>query len=216
MSLSSSQLTDFEKTLKADAPDYGVEISSNTIARLSKYFDVLNTWNPRLHLVAPCSPQEFARRHILESLLLLPHLPQHAKVADIGSGSGLPIIPCLILRPCIHATLIESSKKKAIFLREALNLNQTSASATVIARRFEEIKSPIVEFVTCRALERFPQQLSKLIEWAPPASTLLLFGGGAIREGIERAGLRVSEIKIPNSQRRFLFLAARIDEHREK
>ena len=41
--------------------------------------------------------------------------------SDIGSGGGLPIIPCLIARPDLEATLIESSQKKVVFLREALN-----------------------------------------------------------------------------------------------
>jgi 16S rRNA (guanine527-N7)-methyltransferase len=193
-----------------------VETTSDAIERLADYYELLRAWNSRLHLVAPCSPREFARRHILESLLLLPHLPRAAKVADIGSGAGLPIIPCLIARADITATLIESSKKKAVFLREALNHTQTSGSATVIARRFEEIESPNVEFVTCRALERFTDQLPTMIEWAPPASTLLLFGGAAARQEIERAGLLITEIKIPNSERRFLFVARRIEENRHK
>ena len=52
---------------------------------------------------------------MLESLMLLKHLPSDAKIADIGSGAGLPIIPCLIARPDLHATLIESSQKKSVF-----------------------------------------------------------------------------------------------------
>jgi 16S rRNA (guanine527-N7)-methyltransferase len=145
--------------------------------------------------VAPCEPEEFATRHVLESLLLLKHLPQHATIADVGSGAGLPIIPCLIARADLEATLIESSQKKAVFLREALNAVERKAS--IIARRFEEIEAPAVSFVTCRALDQFTKKLPELIEWAPKGATLLLFGGEALLPEAEK-------FLIPHSERRYL------------
>ena len=143
---------------------------------------------------------------VLESLLLLPYLPPNARVADVGSGAGLPIIPVLIARPDVHATLIESSKKKAVFLREALNLTQTSDQATVLAERFENVPAPMVDCVTCRALDRFATLLPRLIRWSPQPNRLLLFGGEKLRKQIERAGLEFLTLKIPDSQRRFLFV----------
>lgn len=175
---------------------YEVELGAETLAQLRSYYSLLIRWNERLHLVAPCPPEEFATRHVLESLLLLKHLPAHAKIADIGSGGGLPIIPCLIARPDLQVTMIESSQKKAVFLREALNA--VGRSASIIARRFEEIEAPEVEFVTCRALDQFIRKIPALLEWAPDGSTLLLFGGENLLEG--------ERFLIPGSEKRFLFL----------
>ncbi len=101
MSTISSQVKEFKDALASEAGGYQAKISVDTIERLSEYYYLLSTWNARLHLVAPCPPREFAIRHVLESLMLLPHLPQAARVADVGSGAGLPIIPCLIARPDI-------------------------------------------------------------------------------------------------------------------
>jgi 16S rRNA (guanine527-N7)-methyltransferase len=140
--------------------------------------------------------------------MLLPHLPQAATVADVGSGAGLPIIPCLIARPDIRATLIESSKKKAVFLREALNRTETR-SAMVIAKRFEEMATPDVGVITCRALEQFAAKLPNLIEWSPHAVTMLLFGGEELRKNITEHGLIYSVVHLPNSTRRFLFVIKR-------
>ena len=204
-----SQVTEFIRTLDSDAVDYGVKISRDDVGRLAAYYKLLKLWNPRLHLVAPCPPREFARRHVFESLLLLPHLPEGARIADIGSGAGLPIIPCLIARSDINATLIESSKKKAVFLREALNQTETDRLATVVAKRFEDTVTPSVGFISCRALERFAQMLPDLIKWAPAESTLLLFGGARLREQIEELSLNFKETRIPNSDNRFLFVARR-------
>ena len=175
---------------------YDLDLPDETLAQLCEYYSLLTRWNDRLHLVAPCAPEEFATRHALESLLLLKHLPQHAKIADIGSGGGLPIIPCLIVRPDLEATLIESSQKKAVFLREALNA--LGRRATIVARRFEEIEAPQVSFVSCRALDQFREKVSALIEWAPKGATLLLFAGD---------GLPLKHrFLIPNSEKRFLYV----------
>ncbi len=208
MTASNSQLKEFREALSSDATSYQVDLTAEAIERLSAYYVLLTKWNPRLHLVAPCSPREFATRHVLESLMLLPHLPQAAKVADVGSGAGLPIIPCLIARPDLIATLIESSKKKAVFLREALNRTETK-SATVIAERFEETATPDVHFITCRALEQFAAKLPNLIEWSPHAITLLLFGGEELRNELAKQGLSYSAVHLPNSTRRFLFIINR-------
>jgi len=176
---------------------YDLALSAETLTQLGEYYRLLTRWNDRLHLVAPCTPEEFATRHVLESLLLLPHLPQHAKIADVGSGAGLPLIPCLIARGDLEATMIESSQKKAVFLREALNA--VGRKASIIARRFEEIEAPPVSFISCRALDQFMTKLPKLIEWAPKGSTLLLFGGETLLP-------EANKFLIPDTDRRFLFV----------
>lgn len=198
-----NQPAEFRRTLAGEASAYGLELASEALDGSTKYYQLLCSWNTRLHLVAPTSPSEFAKRHILESLLLLKHLPGEARVADIGSGGGLPIIPCLIARPDIQATLIESSKKKAVFLREVLNQIGNS-QATVISERFQSVIAPAVDFVTCRALERFETILPQLIDWAPPNAILLLFGGPGIKKALDDLGLDFEEDLIPRSERRFL------------
>src|SRR5687767_5919693 len=104
-----SSADEFRNALERNAPTYAVALTAANIDGLTNYYRLLLTWNSRLHLVAPTSPVEFATRHVLESLILLAHVPSGAAVADIGSGGGLPIIPCLIVRPDLRAVLIEAS-----------------------------------------------------------------------------------------------------------
>src|SRR4051794_29105806 len=99
---------EFTSALESFAPRYGIELNARHLERLRQYYEHVMGWNKRLHLVAPCSPTEFATRHVLESLLAVPFLPAHSRVADIGSGAGLPIIPCSIVRPVLRATLFEA------------------------------------------------------------------------------------------------------------
>jgi 16S rRNA (guanine527-N7)-methyltransferase len=194
------ELQRFEQSLSSRMLSYDLALSAETLSQLGEYYRLLTRWNDRLHLVAPCTPEEFATRHVLESLLLLKHLPEHATVADVGSGAGLPIIPCLIARDDLEVTMIESSQKKAVFLREALNA--IGRKATIVARRFEEIEAPQVSFVTCRALDQFMEKLPELIDWAPEGATMLLFGGETLLP-------KANKFLIPGSDRRFLFVVSK-------
>ncbi|MEP6742886.1 MAG: RsmG family class I SAM-dependent methyltransferase [bacterium] len=209
MDVVESQVVEFTKALQAHAATYQVALTDGTIQGLGEYYALLTAWNTHLHLVAFASAQEFATRHVLESLLLLKYLPQGARIADLGSGGGLPIIPCLIARADVRVVLIEASKKKAVFLREVLRETDTKARATVIAERFEELTTPAVDFVTCRALERFESMLQRLLIWVPTPCTLLLFGGEGLGTVIDDSGLSSDRILIPKSARRFLFIVSK-------
>src|SRR5215468_4107269 len=139
-------IEEFGKALQEHEELYGVHLPNAARAGLSQYYRLLLKWNDRLHLVAPCTPSEFATRHVLESLMLIRHLPANAQVADVGSGAGLPIIPCLIARDDIEATLIESAAKKDVFLREALR-EIAGERARVIAKRFQDVAKPDANFI---------------------------------------------------------------------
>jgi 16S rRNA (guanine(527)-N(7))-methyltransferase RsmG len=195
-----SRMNGFEQSLVSNMGSFNLTLPAETVTRLGEYYSLLTRWNDRLHLVAPCPPEDFAVRHVLESLLLLKHLPSNATVADIGSGGGLPIIPCLIARPDLEATLIESSQKKVVFLREA----SKQLNATIIARPFEDVPAPPVSFVTCRALDQFMKKLPALIDWA--SGKLLLFGGQTLGEQLNKIGVPFEQVLIPQSEKRYLFL----------
>jgi 16S rRNA (guanine(527)-N(7))-methyltransferase RsmG len=196
---------EFDKALAEHAPAFGIRLGEGERARLREYFKLVSAWNKRLHLVAPCPPAEFATRHVLESLLAARFIGEGAQVVDVGSGAGLPVIPCLVVRPDIKAVLVESSKKKAVFLREALSSLSTKDAARVVAERFEKTEPPAADCLTCRALERFTDVLPQLVEWAARVPTLLLFGGEGLRKRLEDVGLTFDSTLMPESESRFLF-----------
>jgi len=94
--------------------------------------------------------------------------------------------------------------------REALNA--VTRSATIITRPFEHVPTLDVSFVTCRALDQFIEKIPDIIRWAPPRSSLLLFGGETLREKLSS---ETQEYKIPLSERRFLFVTAANRVHRD-
>jgi 16S rRNA (guanine527-N7)-methyltransferase len=204
-----TEVEQFKRALVLNSGEFGIEFLSEHLERLISYYKLLLKWNPKLHLVAPCSPEEFAVRHILESLTLLKHVQTNAHVADIGTGAGLPIIPCLLMRDDLHGVLIESSQRKAAFLKEALRAINPRDRTQLIVARFEDVPCPDAGFITCRALDKFSELLPKLIDWAPPHATYLLFAGESLLEQIRQL-LPVNSIeRIPGSEKRFLIAARR-------
>jgi 16S rRNA (guanine527-N7)-methyltransferase len=209
MDQDSTRADEFSNAIKEYAPRYNVRLTTTAISRLREYYEQVMAWNTRLHLVAPCSPAEFATRHVLESLFPLAFLPEEASIVDIGSGAGLPAIPWLTVRTDLRVTFIESSQKKAVFLREALRRLDAHDKSLVIAERFEKMPAPEAEIISCRALDRFTEMFPKILEWSPHARTLVLFGGVSLREQIENITHDFKHFLIPDSERRFVFLIRR-------
>jgi 16S rRNA (guanine527-N7)-methyltransferase len=184
---------------------FGIELLPEQIDRLAGFYEIVQESNPILHLVAPCSAEEFAVRHILESLTLLKHLPQNAKLADVGAGAGLPSIPCLLIREDLKGRLIESKERKARFLREAVERLGLSERAEVINNQFIETHAGNATHVTCRALDRFTELLPRLVRWSR-GRTMLLYGGPGVGEALEKNKNAFTPELMPLSERRYLYI----------
>lgn len=143
-------------------------VSRETGRALDNFVDCLLRWQKTTNLIASSTVDEVWTRHVVDSLQLVP-LAADAKVwADLGSGAGFPgiVIACALLgRQGCMVHLVESNRKKAAFLREAIRV--TGAPATVHAARIENfVAQPPqgVEVVTARALA----PLEKLVGYAYP------------------------------------------------
>jgi len=198
--------TEFESAVKTHQSAFGLALADEAISRLADYYEVVMEHNSLLHLVAPCSPEEFATRHILESLTMLEHLPRNTRFADIGAGAGLPSIPCLLARHDLSAVLIESKIKKSEFLESLVKMLKLEDRARIVNRQFEETNPVGTSVVACRALDKFSERLPRLITWAK-GRPLLLFGGPNLKPLIEAHRKNVRERLMPLSERRYLYIA---------
>jgi 16S rRNA (guanine(527)-N(7))-methyltransferase RsmG len=196
---------DFIQAISDRQSVFGIELHDSAIARLADYYELVLEHNPLLHLVGPCSADEFAIRHILESLTLLAHLPVGAKFADVGAGAGLPSIPCLIVREDLSGVLIESKEKKAKFLTDAIKNHGLMNRAKIINRQFEEADPADCSFITCRALDKFADKLPRLIKWSDKR-TKLFFGGPKLGDALNSNGMSFEEKLMPMSEQRYLFV----------
>lgn len=104
--------------LAAGIADLGTAVPPETQTRLLQYLALIQKWNRVHNLTALREPETMLVRHVLDSLSILPHITG-LRVADVGSGAGLPGIPLALARPECQVVLIESIHKKAVFLHQA-------------------------------------------------------------------------------------------------
>ncbi len=196
---------EFIEAIKINQPAFGQNIPDEKIAALADYYEFVCKHNEILHLVAPASVETFAVRHILESLTLLEFLPAKTKFADVGTGAGLPSMPCLIVREDLRGVLIESKAKKVKFIEECAASLNLENRVKIINRQFEEADKNNAPFITCRALDKFTDKLPRLLKWSGK-SKLLFFGGNNLREALRKEKLRFTEKLMPLSEQRYLFV----------
>ena len=96
----------------------GLALSAGVCEQLLGYVELLAKWNRTYNLTAVRDPLAMVSHHLLDCLAVLPHLAG-TRIADVGSGAGLPGIPLALARPDWHIALVESNDKKAAFLQQA-------------------------------------------------------------------------------------------------
>jgi 16S rRNA (guanine527-N7)-methyltransferase len=171
-------------------PEHPVQaaLSPSQGEALERYLDLLLAANQRMNLTRITDREQARIQHIADAMTLLPHLPPAPhRLADVGSGGGVPGIPLAIARPNADVTLIESVAKKAAFLEEtaaALGL----ANITVWRGRAEEWRGEPFDVVAVRAVA----PMAKLLDWCrplvAPGGKLLAMKGPKLAEELEAAG----------------------------
>ena len=140
----------FREALAAEFLPYA-RLSPEQLDQLESHYDLLRHWNRTLNLTRIENELDVVRFHYCESLFLGLQLPiGPLRVADAGSGAGFPGIPIAILRSDLQLTLIESHRRKAVFLREAA---ARLANVTVFEGRAEDCGERF-DWVVARAVPR--------------------------------------------------------------
>ena len=141
-----------------------VDVSRETLDRLTLYLELLERWQPAINLVGPATLADPWRRHLLDSAQLVAHLPaRRPLLVDLGSGAGFPGMVLAILGAG-PVTLIESDRRKAQFLREVARA--TATDVTIRAERIEQPAarrglSPHARWLPCPGCWRLPSDSSR-------------------------------------------------------
>ncbi|MBD9359427.1 16S rRNA (guanine(527)-N(7))-methyltransferase RsmG [Methylomonas fluvii] len=135
-----------------------LDIGGERIDALLRFVNLIAKWNKAYNLTAVRDPLEMVNLHILDSLAILPYL-HGSRVADIGTGAGLPGIPLAICRPDCHFTLVDSNSKKTRFVQQAV-LELKLKNVEVVHSRVELLEpAELFSTVLCRAFASMPDIL---------------------------------------------------------
>lgn len=145
-------------------------------ARLLDYLALLDRWNRTYNLTAIRDPREMLSKHLLDSLSMWPHV-RDGKLADLGTGPGLPGIPLALARPGLQVTLVESNGKKTRFLREVVR-QLGLANVRVLESRAEAVDEPgAYDQITARAMDTLAGILAVGGHLLAPGGRLLAMKG---------------------------------------
>ncbi|WJY98644.1 16S rRNA (guanine(527)-N(7))-methyltransferase RsmG [Corynebacterium fournieri] len=178
--------------MSENTPAAAAEVFSERLPLAEAYHQSLATTAAERGFIGPKEVGRLWERHILNCAVISEAFAPGLKVADIGSGAGLPGIPLAIARPDLAITLIEPLLKRSVYLNEVVS-ELGLDNVTVVRGRAEDQPKATFDAVTSRAVA----PLGKLAGWSLP----LLQGGGymiamkgeSVAEELERDGREIAK-----------------------
>ena len=158
-----------QEQLRQGLAEMGIDLPPSAQEKLLAYAALLYKWNKTFSLTALREQEKAVSHHLLDSLAILPHVPD-GNLLDVGSGGGMPGIPLAIVRPELSVTLLDSNSKKTAFLRQAA-IELALPNISVHCGRVEQYHPPVgYAAITSRAF-------AELVDFVSLSRHLLAVGG---------------------------------------
>ena len=143
----------------------GIEINSDQLEKLDKYYQLLKEWNEKINLTRIIDEKDVYLKHFYDSLSIIKavQLNKELRLCDVGTGAGFPGIVLKIVFPTLSITLVDSLLKRINFLNiviKELKLENIEAIHTR-AEDYAKNNQDQFDIVTSRAVANLPT-LSKL------------------------------------------------------
>lgn len=206
-----------ESELRRGAAELGVVLDDGAIERIGRFVDLLTVWNRRLRLTGDRDPRLLVRKHVVDSLAVLPELRSSGMLLDIGSGGGFPGIVLGCASPGRPLRLLEPRRRPTSFLSEAIRTIPLPAAKVLEMRGEDAGADPSLAGQACVVVSR-ALRLDLLLRIAAP---LLAPGGivvamqtpsAASRERGQQANmelLRTRDYRLPDGESRRLLVFAK-------
>lgn len=185
---------DAQELLKKGLNELGFLYSEDQIDTFMTFLHELKKWNRAYNLTALKTNEDIIIKHFLDSILYLKAISpsplmgegwgEGLKIADAGTGAGFPGIPIKIIKPELDITLIESSRKKSIFLRHIIRILKLNGISVLnnriesLGKRYEKTYDVIVS----RATFKIRDFLKKACPYIKEDGWLVLSKGPKVSE----------------------------------
>lgn len=159
-----------EAVAESPVSGWGARVRAMTTSTSERTQSLLNAFAQAVrdsphNLLSRRALEELEDRHIAESVAFAASLPADATVLDLGTGGGFPGMVIAITRPDLEVTLLDSTGKKILFLREFAD--EHDLAVETLRGRAEDLQSEhsgAFDIVTARAVA----PLDQLAVWALP------------------------------------------------
>ncbi|HEY8117929.1 MAG TPA: 16S rRNA (guanine(527)-N(7))-methyltransferase RsmG [Methylophilaceae bacterium] len=189
-----------------------IALSEDVQKKLLDYLALLQKWNKVHNLTAVRDPEEMVTLHLLDSLSVLPHI-KAKRLLDVGSGAGLPGIPLALCMPELHVTVMDSSHKKASFMRQA-KAELGISNLEVVCGRVENYKpEQLYDIVISRAFSDLAEFVALTQHLCAPGAEWLAMKGVYPYDELAQLKIQPAQViplNVPGlqAQRHLVFLKA--------
>lgn len=200
-----------------------IELSQDKADKLLKLYEFLVEYNQNVNLTAITDFEEVVVKHFIDSVLpfSMINIKENSSFIDVGTGTGFPSIPLMIVRPDLKGTLLEALNKRCVFLKKACEL--TGIDAKVIHGRAEDYakeKREAFDFATARAVAAMPVLCEYCIPYVKTGGRFIALKSvnedeTQCEKAVNVLGGKIAEIKdytITNGDNRRLFIIDKVSQ----
>lgn len=169
--------------------------------KIQAYALLLKTEGIERGLIGPKEGDRIWQRHIANCIPITTIIKPNLRLADIGSGAGLPGIVIALARPDLQVTLVEPLQRRVDFLTEVVA--KLDIPVEVIRGRAEIVKKQF-EVVTARAVAPLEKLIQISWHMIPKGGQLLAIKGEGAQAELDITKLKkgstaqIHEISLPN------------------
>jgi 16S rRNA (guanine527-N7)-methyltransferase len=109
-------MSELRQILLSGAEQMDLSLSDQQTDQLLSYLELMTKWNKTYNLSAIRDPQLGVKKHLLDSLSILPYI-NNDPLLDVGAGAGLPGIVLAIMKPTLSISVLDSVGKKCRFMQ---------------------------------------------------------------------------------------------------
>ena len=132
-------MSELRQILLSGAEQMNLSLNDQQTEQLLSYLELMTKWNKTYNLSAIRDPQLGVKKHLLDSLSILPYI-NNGSLLDVGAGAGLPGIVLAIMKPTLSISVLDSVGKKCRFMQFVKTQLQLD-NLSVINERVEAFKS---------------------------------------------------------------------------
>ena len=135
-------------------------LDQNTKNKINKYVDLAIEFNATHNIFARSNKKEVFNKDILDCLPVLEHIYENKSVMDLGSGGGFPGMVIGISKPKNKIYLVESSRKKAYFLKNTINTLELNNIEVINKTLIQKNNLDSFDYITTRAFANIKKHLT--------------------------------------------------------
>lgn len=177
-------------------PSVAAEILGHALGLARRFTADLGEHGERLGLIGPLEASRLWTRHVLNSALVAPFLTSGGRVADVGSGAGLPGLVLALARPDVEVTLIEPMERRTEWLRDEASRLELSNVVVLRARAEDARDAGPFDQVTARAVSALRTLVPITAPLVRPGGELLLLKGVRVEEEIAAAAKALQKHRV--------------------